>query len=106
MPLFGKNKKAVQRSQQQADNSANKEEVYGGLTVSSLLKKVRELEIKSKRLTNHLFTGEYHTAFKGRGMSLKKCGNTSRAMIYGLLNGTFRRGWGILTASCLKRKEN
>ena len=35
-------------------------------------KKVRELEIKSKRLTNHLFTGEYHTAFKGRGMSFKE----------------------------------
>lgn len=34
--------------------------------------KVRELEIKSKRLTNHLFTGEYHTAFKGRGMTFKE----------------------------------
>lgn len=34
--------------------------------------KVRELEIKSKRLTNHLFTGEYHTAFKGRGMAFKE----------------------------------
>jgi uncharacterized protein (DUF58 family) len=39
---------------------------------SELIKKVRELEIKSKRLTNHLFTGEYHTAFKGRGMSFKE----------------------------------
>jgi uncharacterized protein (DUF58 family) len=37
-----------------------------------LMKKVRELEIKSKRLTNHLFTGEYHTAFKGRGMAFKE----------------------------------
>lgn len=34
--------------------------------------KVRELEIKSKRLTNHLFTGEYHTAFKGQGMVFKE----------------------------------
>src|SRR3954452_7682610 len=42
----------------------------GGIT--SLLKKVRELEIISKRLTNHLFTGEYHTAFKGRGMAFKE----------------------------------
>ena len=39
---------------------------------TDLLKKVRELEIKSKRLTNHLFTGEYHTAFKGRGMAFKE----------------------------------
>ncbi len=39
---------------------------------TELIKKVRELEIKSKRLTNHLFTGEYHTAFKGRGMVFKE----------------------------------
>ncbi|RFM26578.1 DUF58 domain-containing protein [Deminuibacter soli] len=39
---------------------------------TALMKKVRELEIKSKRLTNHLFTGEYHTAFKGRGMAFKE----------------------------------
>ncbi|HEX4957074.1 MAG TPA: DUF58 domain-containing protein [Lacibacter sp.] len=30
------------------------------------------LEIKSKRLTNHMFTGEYHSAFKGQGMSYKE----------------------------------
>ncbi len=42
------------------------------MTTSEILKKVRELEIKSKRLTNHLFTGEYHTAFKGRGMLFKE----------------------------------
>lgn len=43
-----------------------------GLTVADILKKVRTLEIKSKRLTNHLFTGEYHSAFKGKGMSFKE----------------------------------
>ena len=42
------------------------------MTTQDILKKVRELEIKSKRLTNHLFTGEYHTAFKGRGMAFKE----------------------------------
>jgi uncharacterized protein (DUF58 family) len=42
------------------------------LSVSDILKKVRSLEIKSKRLTNHLFTGEYHSAFKGKGMSFKE----------------------------------
>ena len=41
-------------------------------SVEDILKKVRALEIKSKKLTNHLFTGEYHTAFKGRGMSFKE----------------------------------
>lgn len=42
------------------------------LTTETILKKVRELEIKSKRLTTHLFTGEYHSAFKGKGMSFRE----------------------------------
>ncbi len=42
------------------------------LTTAEILKKVRELEIKSKRLTRHIFTGEYHSAFKGRGMSFRE----------------------------------
>lgn len=42
------------------------------LTTPEILKKVRELEIKSKKLTRHLFTGEYHSAFKGRGMLFKE----------------------------------
>ncbi|MFT3826871.1 MAG: DUF58 domain-containing protein [Chitinophagaceae bacterium] len=41
-------------------------------TTADILKKVRELEIKSKKLTRHLFTGEYHSAFKGRGMLFKE----------------------------------
>ena len=40
--------------------------------VGSILKKVRELEIKSKKITSDLFTGEYHSAFKGKGMSFKE----------------------------------
>lgn len=42
------------------------------LTTAEILKKVKELEIKSKRITQHLFTGEYHSAFKGRGMSFRE----------------------------------
>jgi uncharacterized protein (DUF58 family) len=42
------------------------------LTTAEILKKVRELEIKSKKLTRHIFTGEYHSAFKGRGMLFKE----------------------------------
>src|SRR4051812_8180552 len=42
------------------------------LTTKEILKKVRELEIKSKKLTTDLFTGEYHSAFKGKGMSFKE----------------------------------
>ena len=42
------------------------------LTPNEIIKKVRELEIKSKKLTRHLFQGEYHSAFKGRGMLFKE----------------------------------
>lgn len=42
------------------------------LTTTEILKKVRELEIKSKKLTSDLFTGEYHSAFKGKGMLFKE----------------------------------
>jgi uncharacterized protein (DUF58 family) len=42
------------------------------LTTTEILKRVRELEIKSKKITSDLFTGEYHSAFKGKGMSFKE----------------------------------
>ena len=42
------------------------------MTTEEILRKVRELEIKSKKITTHLFTGEYHSAFKGKGMSFRE----------------------------------
>jgi uncharacterized protein (DUF58 family) len=39
---------------------------------SDLLKKVRKIEIKTKGLSKHLFSGEYHSAFKGRGMAFSE----------------------------------
>jgi len=39
---------------------------------SELLKKVRKIEIKTKGLSKHIFSGEYHSAFKGRGMSFSE----------------------------------
>jgi len=44
----------------------------GILSTNEILKKVKELEIKSKKITTHLFTGEYHSAFKGKGMSFRE----------------------------------
>ncbi len=42
------------------------------LTTSEILKRVRRIEIKTKGLSNHIFAGEYHSAFKGRGMSFSE----------------------------------
>lgn len=42
------------------------------MSATELLKKVRKIEIKTKGLSNHIFAGEYHTAFKGRGMAFSE----------------------------------
>ncbi len=39
------------------------------MDTTELLRQVRRLEIKTRALTNNIFAGEYHSAFKGRGMS-------------------------------------
>jgi uncharacterized protein (DUF58 family) len=39
------------------------------METTELLKRVKRIEIKSRQLSNHVFAGEYHSAFKGRGMS-------------------------------------
>lgn len=39
------------------------------METSELLKKVRRIEIKTRGLSRHIFAGEYHSAFKGRGMT-------------------------------------
>src|SRR5699024_561174 len=39
------------------------------MDTKELLKKVRKIEIKTRRLSNHIFGGEYHSAFKGHGMT-------------------------------------
>ena len=42
------------------------------MSTSSLLKKVRKIEIKTRGLSNHIFAGEYNTAFKGKGMAFSE----------------------------------
>ena len=45
------------------------------METKDLLKKVRKIEIKTRRLTNNIFGGEYHSAFKGRGMTFSEVRN-------------------------------
>jgi len=42
------------------------------METKDLLKKVRKIEIKTRRLSDHVFGGEYHSAFKGRGMTFNE----------------------------------
>ncbi|MGM9753037.1 MAG: DUF58 domain-containing protein [Candidatus Cryptobacteroides sp.] len=42
------------------------------MSTSELLKKVRKIEIRTKALSHQIFAGEYHSAFKGRGMAFSE----------------------------------
>lgn len=42
------------------------------MSANDLLKKVRKIEIKTRALSHQIFAGEYHSAFKGRGMAFSE----------------------------------
>jgi uncharacterized protein (DUF58 family) len=42
------------------------------METSEIIQKVRKIEIKTRGLSNHIFAGEYHSAFKGRGMTFSE----------------------------------
>ena len=42
------------------------------METSEILKKVRKIEIKTRGLSNNIFAGQYHSAFKGRGMAFSE----------------------------------
>ncbi len=42
------------------------------METTELLKKVRKIEIKTRGLTQHIFAGQYHSAFKGKGMTFSE----------------------------------
>jgi uncharacterized protein (DUF58 family) len=63
-----KNKPEPLPYQKQSATSQHEEDQ----SISSILKRVRQIEIKTKGLSNHIFSGEYHSAFKGRGMSFSE----------------------------------
>ena len=49
------------------------------MEAAELIKKVRRIEIKTRGLTRHIFAGQYHSAFKGRGIAFSEV----REYIYG-----------------------
>ena len=50
------------------------------METSEILKKVRKIEIKARGLSSNIFAGQYHSAFKGRGMAAMMCA-TSTGML-------------------------
>ena len=50
------------------------------MDTSEILKRVRQIEIKTRGLSNNIFAGEYHSAFKGRGKFLNLDENVDENM--------------------------
>ncbi len=46
--------------------------MVAAMEANDLLKKVRKIEIKTRKLSHQIFAGEYHSAFKGRGMAFSE----------------------------------
>ena len=44
---------------------------------AEILKKIKRIEIDTKKLVNNIFSGEYHTKFKGQGMTFSDFRNSS-----------------------------
>ena len=42
------------------------------VSTNEILKKVRKIEIKTRGLSSNIFAGQYHSAFKGRGMAFSE----------------------------------
>ena len=50
----------------------NNQHSTNSMETSDLLKRVRQIEIKTRGLSNNIFAGQYHSAFKGKGMSFSE----------------------------------
>ncbi len=55
-----------------SEHTAETSDTVHIVETSELLKKVRKIEIKTRGLSQHLFSGDYHSTFKGRGMSFSE----------------------------------
>ena len=73
------------------------------METSEIIKKVRKIEIKARGLSSNVFAGQYHSAFKGRGMAFSEV----REYQYG--DDVRDIDWPVsiaLMSRCLKRSVN
>ena len=61
------------------------------METSELLKKVRRIEIKTRGLSRNIFAGQYHSAFKGRGMAFSEVIETYPPATSALMSRCSRR---------------
>ena len=68
-----------------------------------ILAKVREIEIRARRLVEESLAGQYHSVFKGRGMDFDRAREYVRAMKYALSTGTLLRVLDLRISSYSRR---
>ena len=76
------------------------------MDTAELLKKVRRIELKIKSLSKNILSGEYHSAFKGRGMSFVKFAVTNMETMLEILTGMLPQGPMNISSKYLKKKGN
>ena len=76
------------------------------MLTKELLKQVRQIEIRTKGLVNHLFSGEYHSVFKGRGMEFSEVREYQYGDDIRNIDGMLQPGLVILTLKFLKKNVN
>ena len=76
------------------------------MDTKELLKKVRKIEIKTRRLSDHIFGGEYHSTFKGRGMTFSEVRQYQYGDDVRILIGMSQHVTMSLTLRFLKKSEN
>jgi len=63
----------LSRKNKRDDDKYKRKQINGNkVDTAELIKKVRKIEIKTRGLTRHIFAGEYHSAFKGRGIAFSE----------------------------------
>ena len=72
------------------------------METSEILKKVRKIEIKARGLSANVFAGQYHSAFKGRGMAFSEV----REYQYGDDVRDIRHAFIVPMSRCLKKSVN
>ena len=71
-----------------------------------ILRKVRQIEIRSNRLVAELFAGSYQSAFKGQGIDLKKLESINQGMRFAPSIGMLQQERDFLSSNNTRKSGN
>ena len=76
------------------------------MDTQDIIKKVRTIEIKTRKLSANIFAGQYHSAFKGRGMAFSEVREYQFGDDVGAMDGMSRHDFTVRISRCLRRNVN